>query len=225
MKKISSFNFPFSTLFLLLCLLLCSCGSSTPDPLTEAAEAVKAGASPDFTALQTLNPDIIGWIYISGTEINEPIVRREGDDSFYQTHSPDGKTAGTAVFVQSAYNSADLNDPITVLNGSNQRQFAGLQHRYTEDGSLSQFGAVIVYTPTGTTTYRVFGAGSFTDAHLLRSYKSDSATLIHDWSNYHVMSRQYDGTNTLPNGAKLLILSTHAREDDDQRYLILAMTA
>jgi len=212
-------------LLFLLCLVLSGCGNKNLDSLTEATEAVKNCTAPDFAALQAINPDIIAWLSIPGTEINEPILRREGDDSFYQTHSPDGKNAGIAVFSQSAYNSADMNDPITVLYGSNQRQFANLQHRYSENGSLDQFGTINIYTPTETKTYHVFGAGSFTDAHLLHTYKDDSSSLIYDWSQYHVMSRQYDGTTSLPNGAKLLVLSTHAREDDDQRYLILAVSS
>ena len=191
-------------LLCLFCLILPACGNQATDSFTEAAEAVKNGTPPDFA---------------------EPILRREGEDSFYQTHAPDGKNAGTAVFSQSSYNSADMNDPITVLYGSNERQFANLQHRYTENGSLEQFGTVIIYTPTETLSYRVFGAGAFTDAHVLRTYKDDSSTFIRDWFRYHVMSRQYDGTTSLPDGAKLLVLSTHAREDDDQRFLLLATTA
>ena len=49
--------------------------------------------------------------------------------------------------------------------------------------------------------------------------------MIRDWFRYHVMSRQYDGTTSLPDGARLLVLSTHAREDDEQRFLLLATTA
>ena len=209
-------------LLCLICLVLSACGKETSDAITDASEALKNGTPPDFTALQALNPDIIAWLSIPGTEVNEPILRREGEDNFYQTHSPDGKTAGTAVFTQSAYNSADINDPITVLYGPNQRQFANIQHRYTENGSIDQFGTIIVYTPAETKTYRVFGAGSFTDTHLLHTYKDDSSSLISDWSEYHVMSRQYDGTTSLTGGTKLLVLSTHAREDDEQRFLILA---
>ena len=212
-------------LLCLFCLILPACGNQATDSFTEAAEAVKNGTPPDFASLQALNPDVIAWLTIPGTEVNEPVLRREGEDSFYQTHAPDGKNAGTAVFSQSGYNSADMSDPITVLYGSNQRQFANLQHRYTENGSLEQFGTVIIYTPTETLSYRVFGAGAFTDAHLLRTYKDDSSTFIRDWFRYHVMSRQYDGTTSIPDGAKLLVLSTHAREDDDQRFLILATTA
>ena len=215
-----------SILFLLLFIVVLSaCGSPKPDPFSEASAAVKNGTPPDFASLQALNPDVIAWLTIPGTEISEPIPRPEGEDSFYQTHAPNGKTAGTAVFSQSAYNSADMNDPITVLYGSNQRQFANLQHRYTENGSLDAFGTVIVYTPTETLSYRVFGAGAFTDTHLLHTYRDDSCTLIRDWFRYHVMSRQYDGTTSLPDGAKLLVLSTHAREDDEQRFLVLATTA
>ena len=221
--RLSTLNFGLLTF--LIVFMLCACGTAKPDPLIDAAEVVKKDLPPDFVSLQALNPDIIAWLYIPGTEINEPVLRREGDDNYYQTHSPDGRTAGTAVFVQSAYNGVDMNDPITVMNGSNQRQFANLQYRYAEDGSLEDFGTVIVYTPAETKTYRVFGAGSFTDAHLLHTYKNDTGMLLSDWSQYHVMSRQYDGMSELPVGAKLLVLSTHAREDDDQRYLILATSA
>lgn len=215
----------FFILLCLFCLVLPACGNQTPDSFTETAEAVKNGMPPDFASLQAVNPDVIAWLTIPGTEINEPILRREGEDSFYQTHAPDGKNAGTAVFSQSSYNSADMRDPITLLYGSNERQFANLQHRYTENGSLEQYGTVIVYTPTETLSYRVFGAGAFTDAHVLRTYKDDSSTFIRDWFRYHVMSRQYDGTTSIPDGAKLLVLSTHAREDDEQRFLVLATTA
>ena len=41
---------------------------------------------PDWDALQSSNPDIIGWIYVPDTEINYPIVQGS-DNDFYLDHS------------------------------------------------------------------------------------------------------------------------------------------
>ena len=44
----------------------------------------------DFEGLQRVNPDIVGWIYLPGTQIDEPVCRGT-DNHFYLTH-----TAGKA---------------------------------------------------------------------------------------------------------------------------------
>lgn len=43
----------------------------------------------DWDALESVNPDVIGWLYCPGTPINYPIVQG-GDNQFYLTHLIDG---------------------------------------------------------------------------------------------------------------------------------------
>ena len=42
--------------------------------------------NPDWDKLKEVNPDIIAWIYIEGTDINYPIVQTT-DNSYYLNHS------------------------------------------------------------------------------------------------------------------------------------------
>ena len=44
----------------------------------------------DFEALQAENPDIYAWITIPGTNVDYPILQREGDNGYYLNHSVDG---------------------------------------------------------------------------------------------------------------------------------------
>ena len=44
----------------------------------------------DFTALLERNPEVIGWIKIDDTDVDLPVMQREGDNSYYLKHDLDG---------------------------------------------------------------------------------------------------------------------------------------
>ena len=49
------------------------------------------GESPrNFTALLERNPEVIGWIKIDDTDVDLPVMQREGDNSYYLKHDLDG---------------------------------------------------------------------------------------------------------------------------------------
>ena len=94
--------------------------SPTEPPESSQPEATEEPyVSPiDFASLQGQNPDIYGWLRIPNTEFDFPLVQREGDDSFYLTHGSDGEeNPAGAIFTESAYNSTDMEDPVTVAYG------------------------------------------------------------------------------------------------------------
>ena len=80
--------------------------SAPPEaPKAEESQSPPPYESPvDFEALWAMNPDIYAWLYISGTQVNYPILQREGDDGFYLKHNSEGKfSEAGAIFTEATF--------------------------------------------------------------------------------------------------------------------------
>lgn len=119
----------------------------------------------DFQALQRGNRDIYAWLYIPGAGISEPVLRREGDSSYYAGHnSLGGLDADGALFTDSAYSAEDFSDPATVIYGKNTwegRLFSGLQAAYSSGDGLRDNSEIILYLPDEEIHYTAFAAAPF----------------------------------------------------------------
>lgn len=54
-----------------------------PAPEHTAAPAAVARVLPQYQALYTENPDLVGWLRIEGTDIDHPVVQIPGDNTYY----------------------------------------------------------------------------------------------------------------------------------------------
>ena len=80
--------------------------------------------SVDWDGLRKINSDIVGWIYFPKTNINYPIVWREGDDNYYMKHnfgqnSVGGFGAEYGCPVLSSVNSPKWTDQLSFIAGHN----------------------------------------------------------------------------------------------------------
>ena len=62
----------------------------TPSQEEEVQETRKPELEVDFAALQQENPDICGWIFLEGSEINYPVVQGK-DNSYYLNYTASGE--------------------------------------------------------------------------------------------------------------------------------------
>ena len=85
----------------------------------------------DFDSLLQINPDVIGWIYVEGTDISYPIMY-SGDDEAYLRTSIDGKHATAGSIFLEGYNLPDFSDSHNIIYGHNMR-------------NLSMFGTLKFY--------------------------------------------------------------------------------
>lgn len=208
--------------------------TASPTEAPESSQPKATGepyVSPiDFATLQAANPDIYGWLRIPGTEFDFPLVQREGDDSFYLTHNSDGEEdpAG-AIFTESAYNSADMGDPVTVAYGHQMiagTMFGKLQATYSQENALDDYGEIIVYLPDREFHYQVFAAVPYDNRHILYNYDFTDSRRYNAFLNSifevrelgAVMNRDISVTPE----DHLLVLSTCLRGNDHKRYLVLA---
>lgn len=72
----------------------------------------------DFEGLKALNPEIVGWIYSEGTNINYPVLQAKNNDKYLRTQ-PDGKHSGNgSIFVDFAC-LPDFSSDNTIIYGHN----------------------------------------------------------------------------------------------------------
>lgn len=184
----------------------------------------------DFKTLQAGNSDIYAWLYIPGTEINEPLLQRDGDNEYYLGHNSLGmEEEFGALFTESEYNSRDFSDTATVIYGKNTQEgrlFSDLQQLYSSSAGLKEHNEVIVYLPDQEIHYQVFAAAPVRNNHILYYYNFDNP------GRYEMFLKVVDAVRTVDAhrddsvevsaGDPLLILSTNRGGSTQICYLVLA---
>lgn len=207
---------------------------SDPENFQKTEPEAEPYTSPvDFEALWEVNPDIYAWLYIPGTEINYPVLQREGDDTYYLNHNSEcAQDKNGALFTESRYNSRDFSDPAIAVYGHHMRSgamFGKLQACYSEEGGLERYRDILVYLPDQERHYEAFAALPFENDHILYYYdfKQDSdfqAFLNRVYSVRRIGAGISQEIQATPED-QLLILSTCLSGNNKKRYLVLARRA
>ena len=212
--------------------------AAEPEPEEEAEpeteeEAGAEEAQPvipvDFAALQDENPDIYAWITVPGTEVDYPIVQREGDNTYYLDHNIDGeKDIAGAIFTEN-YNSKDFEDPNTVVYGHNMKNgnmFRTL-HNFEDRSFFDGHKEVLIYTPDKIRHYRIFAAYVYDSRHLLLNFDFDDPeeyqSYLNDILALRDMTSFVDTSVEVTSEDKILTLSTCYKGMADRRYLVQAV--
>lgn len=164
----------------------------------------------DFEGLQRVNPDIVGWIYLPGTQIDEPVCRGT-DNHYYLTHTA-GKTENSlgAIFVPPE-TGEDLTDAHVLFFGHNMRsgQRFGELSSYCQETFARKYPHVYVYTPKGSrcgTVYSVYQTNSDSDAYTIGyQLETDAYT---EWQERTAKQSMYDCGRIPDRGKQVFTLST-----------------
>lgn len=132
------------------------------ESLAFAGEDDKKALKVDWQALQEVNPEVCGWIYVPDTPINYPIVHRDGDDSFYLDHDFNGDTSGLGptygCVMLSGANKGNWSDTVNFVFGhnmSNGMMFAAFNDWRDED-VFNAHQMIYLLTPEGGWELRPF---------------------------------------------------------------------
>ena len=113
------------------------------DPQQETEESLEGQAvdrpvppEVDWESLKAINPDIIAWLQIEGTQISYPVMK--GTDNDYYLHHTFEKNYNSAgsIFIEYT-NSSDFQDCNTIIYGHNMRNgsmFGTAQKVFPEPG-------------------------------------------------------------------------------------------
>jgi len=111
----------------------------------------------DFDALDSINPDINGWLYIHDTPVSYPILRGR-DNQTYLSTTYDRKSNILGSIFQDYRNSADFSDLNTIIYGHNTRNDSmfGSLKKYKEQEYADSHPEVCVIRKEGVYVYEIF---------------------------------------------------------------------
>ena len=184
----------------------------------------------DFKKIRKETPDVFSWLKIDGTDIDYPVVFREGDNSYYLRRNIFGEYDRNGSLFIEDYNKTDFNDPVTVIYGhhmSSGAMFGKLQEIYTNPETFNKHSKITVYTPEKTLIYRVFCAVPLDNSHILYYHNFDNGLVFEkyfkDIRETRSLMTVYDETITIKPGDRVLMLSTCFETDYSRRYVVMAV--
>lgn len=104
----------------------------------------------DFEKLKERNKDVIGWLYIPDTKIDEPILKGENNNSYLYTDIDKKSNKAGSVFIDEI-NKTDFNDDNTIIYGHNMKngsRFHDIRY-YVEQDYSDAHHTVYIYLPDG----------------------------------------------------------------------------
>ncbi len=181
----------------------------------------------DFEQLRTeVNEDIYAWLYVPGTDVDDPVVQHPTDDSHYLNYNLNG-TMGYpgGIYTEGSCNGQDFTDRMTVIYGHNMRDGSGFGslHRFEDRAVFEESRYIFIYLPDDIKVYEIFAAYEGSNAHIIYGhawddeswveYLSDTLRLTGDKDNA-VESYEFTADD------RVLTLSTCIRNAPNQRYLV-----
>ena len=113
-------------------------------------------ANKDISFLADKYKNLIGWIYIPGTNVNYPVMSSDGDEYLYKNYKGDEAASGS-ILVRKIFNINPMDDNVTI-DGHNMRNgsmFGSLKAFMLED-SLKNAKYVYFDTQNARSKYRIF---------------------------------------------------------------------
>lgn len=176
----------------------------------------------DFDALREVNPDIVGWLYYEGTNINYPIVK--GKDNDYYLHlSFEGEwTVGGTLFVD-AVTEDPFNQFNTIVYGHHMfdgSMFGDIKNLKDEE-YCKKHPQLELITPEGKYHLKICAflnqpadSAIYTTNFHEEEDKQQYIDLIRSLASYLTAEE-------MTTDSKLVVLSTCAYEYQDARYMVI----
>ena len=178
----------------------------------------------DFDALRAVNPDVVGWISIEGTNINYPVVQGT-DNSHYLYRLFDGSPNNAGSIFMDYRNERDLSSRNTVLYGHNMQNDTMFSQitKYTDQAFYDGHPTGLLMTPEGNRKIE-FVAGYVTglndDAWKIE-FASDQEFSL--WLEDCIAQSTFTGTVEPTPQDRVVTLSTCTYEYSDARYVLVGI--
>lgn len=176
----------------------------------------------DFQALQEINDDFTGWLYVPGVSISYPLVLGD-DNDYYLTHTFKKEENKSGAIFLDQVTANPFEDYNTVIHGHNMKDgsmFGRLKGFYNNTQTYANNPYFYIYTADKTYKYLIFSYYVTTDtsAAYVIPYTEES---LRDYKNQVMKNAVYKDVDGIPDVAPIVTLSTcHGANYTDARFVV-----
>lgn len=176
---------------------------------------------PDFDTLLQWNPDITGWIWSPGSDIDYPIVQGS-DNNYYLNHMANGERSIIGSIFMESLNQKEFKDDVTILYGHHIRggQIFSSLSGYKTQSYYEEHPILYLYTPDQ--NYRVdLFAGEILDGQkgsfpiIFKNTKARKR-----WLKKLLISSTFKSPVVVEEHDRILVLCTCSYEYNNARYAV-----
>lgn len=187
--------------------------------IREIAEAMKTEEGNPLDGLKEINDEIIGWVTIDGTRIDQPIMQARDNKKYLTRDYTGGFGNGGGAFVD--YRNNGLEDEFSVVYGHRMKDgimFSDIT-LFSDKEYFEAHQTGTVYTEHGKYSTEVVGFAvldvATTEIYDIERFRGDS------FAAYRAISFVYESEVEVGPGDKLVLLSTCDRDARAKRDILL----
>lgn len=202
-------------------------GTKAPsETQSESGETDESSIWPqvDFEALKSVNSDIVGWIYLEGSEINYPIAQSE-DNSYYLKHLFDRSSNSSGCIFLDCRNDSGFSDRHSIIYGhhmKNGTMFSGLD-AYKAQEYYDAHPTILLMTPDRNFEIEIFAGyvASVKEDAWQVGFESDAD--FEEWLVRAIDRSCFDSGISPVVTDRIVTLSTCSYEFDNARFVLLGI--
>lgn len=180
----------------------------------------------DWDALRAINPDICGWIYVQGTDINYPIMHTS-DNDYYLHHNFDNTSSSSGAIFLDCDDNANMENMHNILYGHNMldgSMFAQILN-FKDQDYLNQGNLILIVTPERAYMLRPAFTYICDGAEELRQVNFKSTTDLHSYIDELMKHAVTESVVDVSKIDKLFSLVTCSYEANDVRTVLCCVQA
>ncbi len=190
----------------------------------KASEGEGASAGIDLAALQKVNPDVAGWIMITGTPVSYPVLQGK-DNRYYLDHTWKGERNSVGSIFMECQNPPDFGGFHTILYGHRMRNGSmfGSLKEYNRADYWKEHPFIYIASSEGAYQYQIFAAYEAQVRDMTFALELPDSERKEKFIQFGLEQSVID-TRIVPDGKNpILTLSTCTGRGYDSRWVVQAV--
>lgn len=175
----------------------------------------------DFTALQGINDDIVGWLKVGALDISYPVTQASDNDYYLHLTFELVQNAAGCIFVD-YQNRPDFQDDNTIIYGHNMKDGSmfGTLKNFAQDGVYESDPYFWIYTPERIYKYEIFNCSTVGAVSNTYTLEFGSRKEFQNYLDKALMQSQVDSSKVkVKSSDKIVTLST-CTGDEETRFVV-----